>query len=170
MRHAYQNKMPKMDESVFIAPGAHVIGDVQIGQGSSIWFNTVVRGDVFPIRIGKNTNIQDNSLIHVTSGQYATQIGDEVTAGHRVILHGCEIADRVLVGMGAIIMDGAVIDEETIIGAGSLVTPGTKIPKRVLALGSPCKVIRELKPKELTHLKESALHYCQLASAYLAPM
>lgn len=166
MIHTYQEKTPQLNEGVFIAPGAHIIGDVSIGEGSSIWFNTVVRGDVFSIVIGENSNIQDNSLIHVTGGKHATKIGNEVTAGHRVILHGCDISDRVLIGMGAIVMDGVHIGKDTIIGAGSLVTPGTKIPQGVLALGSPCRVLRDLKKEELLHLKESALNYRELAASY----
>jgi len=163
----YQNKTPQLGSDVFIAEGSRVIGDVEIGEGSSIWFNSVVRGDVFPIRIGKKTNIQDNSVIHVTGGVHATRIGDEVTAGHRVILHGCEVRDRALVGMGSTILDGAVIGEEAMIGAGSLVTPGTQIPPRVLALGRPCRVVRELKEAEIQFLRASAEHYFELSQNYL---
>ena len=167
MIHSYLNQSPKIAEGVFLAPGCHIIGDVEIGEESSIWFNTVVRGDVFPIRIGKRTNIQDNSVLHVTSGTHATHVGDEVTAGHRVIIHGCTIHDRALIGMGSVIMDGAVIGEEAIIGAGSLITPGTEIPPRVLAVGSPCRVKRELRPEEIQFLEGSALHYAEMASNYL---
>ncbi len=166
MIYPYQNQSPKIHSSVFVAPGAQIIGEVQIGQGSSVWFNTVVRGDVFPIFIGEQSNIQDNSVIHVTSGRHATRIGHQVTVGHRVILHGCTVEDRVLVGMGAIVMDGAILETESMIGAGALVTPGTRIPPRVLAVGSPCRVVRELKPEEIQSLRDSALHYCQLAASY----
>lgn len=164
---SFENKTPQLGKDVFIAQGAHVIGDVQIGQGSSIWFNTVVRGDVHYIRIGERTNIQDNSVVHVTGGVHPTVVGHEVTAGHRVIIHGCTIEDRALIGMGAVVMDGAVIGRETIIGAGSVVTPGTQIPPRVLALGSPCKVVRDLKQNEIQFLEGSALHYFELAKKYL---
>ncbi len=167
MIHPYKNKLPIIASNVFVAPGAHIIGDVEIGEGSSVWFNAVVRGDLFPIRIGKKTNIQDNSVIHVTTGKYGTTIEDEVTAGHRVILHGCTTRKGALIGMGAIVMDGAEIGEESLIGAGSLVTPGTIIPPRVLAMGSPCKVKRELTKEEIQSLAWSAEHYFELAQSYL---
>jgi carbonic anhydrase/acetyltransferase-like protein (isoleucine patch superfamily) len=163
----FENHIPQLGEDVFIAEGAHVIGDVQIGTGSSVWFNTIIRGDVHFIRIGDRTNIQDNSVIHVTGGIHPTVVGSEVTAGHRVILHGCTIEDRALIGMGAVVMDGAVIGRESMIGAGALVTPGTRIPPGVLALGSPCKVVRELKEQERQFLEGSALHYFELAKRYL---
>jgi len=163
----YQDQWPTLADQVFIAEGAHVIGDVQIGEGSSVWFNSVVRGDVFPIRIGKRVNIQDNSVIHVTGGVHSTTIEDEVTVGHRVILHGCTVRRLALIGMGSIILDGAVVGEESFIGAGSLVTPGTQIPPRVLALGSPCKVKRDLSEQEIQQLQLSAEHYYQLAQDYL---
>ena len=163
----FENKSPELGAEVFVAEGAHVIGDVHIGKGSSVWFNTVIRGDVHFIRIGERTNIQDNSVVHVTGGTHPTLIGDEVTAGHRVILHGCIVEDRALIGMGAVVMDGAVVGRESIIGAGSVVTPGTKIPSGVLALGSPCKVVRPLKDEERQFLEGSAAHYCGLAKKYL---
>lgn len=167
MLHPYKNRWPLIAAKVFVAEGAHVIGDVEIGEGSSVWFNSVVRGDVFSVRIGKKTNIQDQSVIHVTSGRHSTLIEDEVTVGHRVILHGCTVRHRALIGMGAILLDGVEIGEESFIGAGSLVTPGTRIPSGVLALGSPCKVKRELSAAERQGLQESAEHYYQLAQEYL---
>ncbi|HKX12717.1 MAG TPA: gamma carbonic anhydrase family protein [bacterium] len=165
---SYKNKKPVLAEGVFVAEGAKIIGDVTIGEGSSVWFNSVVRGDVFPISIGKNTNIQDLSVLHVTSGTHATVVEDEVTVGHRVILHGCWVKRRALIGMGAILLDGCEIGEESLIGAGSLVTPGTVIPPRVLALGSPCKPRRPLSDEEIAGLKLSADHYAELARIYLA--
>ena len=167
MIHPYQNKWPVIGDEVFLAEGSHVIGDVTIGEGASIWFNTVVRGDVFPIRIGRKTNIQDNCTVHVTSGTHATVIEDEVTVGHRVILHGCWVRKLALIGMGSVILDGVEIGEESLIGAGSLVTPGTVIPPRVLALGSPCKVVRQLGDEEIARFRESAEHYHDLARQYL---
>ncbi len=166
MIYSYQEKWPLIEPDVFIAEGAHVIGDVTIGSGSSIWFNTVVRGDVYYIRIGKMTNIQDNCVVHVTSGTHATIVGDEVTVGHRVILHGCKIQNRALIGMGSVLLDGAEIGEESLIAAGSVVTPGTVVPPRVLAMGAPCKVKRELTSEEIGKLKESAEHYFELAKGY----
>ncbi|HKY62906.1 MAG TPA: gamma carbonic anhydrase family protein [bacterium] len=163
----YKNKKPVLAEGVFVAEGARLIGDVTVGEGSSIWFNTVIRGDVFPVSIGKKTNIQDLSVLHVTSGTHATVIEDEVTVGHRVILHGCWVKSRALIGMGAILLDGCEVGEESLIGAGSLVTPGTIIPPRVLALGSPCKARRPLTEEEIAGLKASAEHYAELARTYL---
>lgn len=162
----FQKASPQLEKNVFIAPGVHIIGNVKIGEASSIWFNSVIRGDVNWITIGKRTNIQDLSMIHVDSGGWPCQIGDDVTAGHRVILHGCEIADRVLIGMGSVVMNGVKIGEDSIIGAGSLVTENTVIPPRTLALGSPCKVKRDLTEKEIQMIKLSALHYAELAAKY----
>ncbi len=166
-QHVFQNINPQLEKDVFLAPGSHVIGNVKIGSESSIWFNTVVRGDVNWITIGERSNIQDLSMVHVDSGGWPCIIGDDVTAGHRVILHGCEIADRVLVGMGSIVMNGVKVGEDSIIGAGSLVTENTIIPPRTLALGSPCKVKRDLTEKEIQMIKLSALHYAELAAKYL---
>ncbi len=164
---SYQNKNPVLDKNVFVADGAWVIGDVNIGADSSIWFNTVVRGDVHWIKIGANTNIQDNSVCHVSSGKHPLQIGSGVTVGHRCIVHGCEVGDYSLIGMGAIIMDGVKIGDHVLIAAGSLVTEGMIIPPGVLAMGSPCKVKRELTETERTTLENSAKHYQDLAKTYL---
>ena len=166
MQIPYQNHSPRIGSSVFLAPGSFVIGDVEIGEGSSLWFNSVVRGDVFPIRIGSKVNIQDNSVIHVTTGMHATTVEDGVTVGHRVILHGCKVKAHALIGMGAVVMDGAEIGEESMIAAGSLVSPGTIIPPRVLAVGSPCRVKRPLREEEIQSLHLSAEHYFELAQNY----
>lgn len=167
---SYEDTEPRLHESAFIAQNAVVIGDVEIGEGSSVWFGTVVRGDVNRIRIGKNTNVQDLSVIHVTtpeSGKPAeTTVGDNVTIGHRVILHGCTIGDNALIGMGSIVMDKAVIGKNSVIGAGSLVTEGTVIPDGYLALGSPAKVKRPLSKMEIAGLALSAQHYRDLAFRY----
>lgn len=154
-------KKVKAHESCFIAETADVIGDVTIGENTSIWYKTVLRGDGNYIRIGKNTNIQDNTVVHINEPDYPTIIGDNVTIGHSAIIHACTIGDSVLIGMGAIILDGAEIGNETIIGAGSLVPPGKKIPSGVLAMGSPAKVIRELSEDEKRGLIQSAEHYVQ---------
>ncbi|MEZ4265829.1 MAG: gamma carbonic anhydrase family protein [Myxococcota bacterium] len=151
---------------MFVADTARIIGDVQIGAGSSVWFGTVVRGDVFHIRIGKRVNIQDLSVLHVTTGRHATLVADDVTIGHRAILHGCVVEARCLIGMSAVVMDGAVIGEESMIGAGALVTPGTIIPPRSLAIGSPARVKRALNAEELRFLSESATHYQSIAKSY----
>lgn len=162
----YGGLWPKIHETAFVAPSADLIGDVQIGAHSSIWFQCVIRGDVHSIRIGSNTNIQDHSMLHVTRKQSSLTIGDEVTVGHRVTLHGCKIGNRVLVGMGAIILDDAEIGDECLIGAGSLITARTKIPPRSLVLGSPAKVVRPLNKKEIEFLQKSAAHYVALAVEY----
>ncbi len=159
----FAQKTPQVDPTAFIAAGACVIGDVIIGAESSLWYNSILRGDVFPVRVGKRTNIQDLSVGHVTSGTHALHIGDEVTIGHRVIIHGCTLNDRCLIGMGAVIMDGAEVGEESIIGAGAVVTPNTKIPPRSMALGTPARVTRELTPEEIAFLSISAENYVQLA-------
>ncbi len=158
---------PRLGARVFVADTARVIGDVTLGDGSSVWFGSVLRGDVHHIRVGARVNIQDMTMIHVTSGRHATIIEDEVTIGHRVTLHGCTVRRRALIGMGAIVLDRAEIGEEAMLGAGALVTPGTVIPPRTLAVGSPARVKRDLTPEEVAHLADSALHYERLAATYL---
>lgn len=157
---------PKIHETAFVAPSADVIGDVEIGSHSSIWFQCVVRGDVNTIRIGARTNIQDHTMLHVTRKVSPLKIGDDVTVGHRVTLHGCTIGSRVLVGMGAIVLDNAEVGDDCIIGAGALVTKGTKIPNGSLAVGAPAKVIRPLRDDELAFLKQSAENYVSDAMEY----
>jgi carbonic anhydrase/acetyltransferase-like protein (isoleucine patch superfamily) len=165
--HRYTN--PKIHPSVFIAPGAQVFGDVEIGADSSLWFNSIVRGDVNFIRIGERTNIQDLSMIHVSYHGHPTIIGNGVTIGHASILHACTIGDYALIGMGTQILDGVEIGEYSLIGAGSLVTKGTKIPPRTQAFGRPAKVTGELTEKQIEHLRWSARHYVNLARTYRAP-
>lgn len=160
--HLYRGIHPKVDASAYVAPTADVIGDVSIGAASSVWFGAVIRGDVMPIRIGARTSIQDNSVMHATGGWADTVVGDDCTVGHAVILHGCTVGDRVLVGMGSIVLDAAEIGSDTILGAGSLVTARAKIPPGVLALGRPAKVIRALREDELRQIRESAEHYVRL--------
>lgn len=154
---------PKFDETVFIAESADVIGNITIGTNSSIWYGAVLRGDEQAILVGENTNIQDGSVVH-TSSDTPTIIGNNVTVGHKAIIHGCKIGDNTLIGMGSIILDGAEVDEFTIIGAGSLVAPGKKIPSGVLALGSPAKVIRELSQEEKDSILKSAADYVETAN------
>lgn len=168
MIRTYQGVRPKIAESAFVEETAAVIGDVVIGEDSSVWFNTVIRGDVHFIRIGNRTNIQDLCAIHVSRDTYSTVLGDDVTVGHHVVLHGCIINDRVLIGMGAIIMDGAVIGEDCVVGAGALVTEQTVVPPKSLILGSPAKVKRAVTDKELAWIKESAHNYVRYAKQYLS--
>ena len=155
----HHGKWPQIHETAFIAPSADIIGEVEIGEESSIWFQVVVRGDVMPIKIGRRTNVQDLSMLHVTRKKAALTIGDEVTVGHRVMLHGCSIGNRVLVGMGAILMDHVEVGDDCIIGAGALLTQGMKVPAKSLVFGSPAKVVRELKQEEIDFLRKSAENY-----------
>lgn len=170
---AFQGIMPTVGNSVFVAPSADIIGDVCIGDNSSIWFGCVIRGDVNSIKIGQNTNVQDLSMIHVThytkedhSDGFATLIGDNVTIGHRVMLHGCVIEDACLIGMSSTILDGAVIGKESIVGANSLVTKNKKFPPRSLIMGNPAKWIRELNDEEVASLYVSASNYISFKAKY----
>jgi carbonic anhydrase/acetyltransferase-like protein (isoleucine patch superfamily) len=167
MIYDFKDKTPDIDDSCFIAPSVDVIGDVSIGKDSSIWFGSVLRGDMHYIEIGSRSNIQDNCTVHVTTGLHPTIIGSEVTVGHNVIIHGCEIEDRCLIGMGAIIMDGAVIGSGSLIGAGALVSPGTVIPPNSLVVGLPGKVIRETTEEEKAEIIERAQHYIDFSKKYM---
>lgn len=162
----FEGKFPKLHESVFVVESACIIGDVEIGENSSVWFNTVIRGDVNYIRIGARTNIQDLSMLHVEKDLYPLIIGNDVTIGHSVTLHGCRIKDRCLIGMGVIILNNAEIGEESIIGAGTLITPDTIIPPRSLVLGSPGKVRREVTDEELKWIRRSADNYVNYVQRY----
>jgi carbonic anhydrase/acetyltransferase-like protein (isoleucine patch superfamily) len=164
----FQGITPKIAESAFIEDTAVVIGDVAIGTQSSVWFHAVVRGDVHSIRVGNRTNIQDLCVLHVTHDTNPTVIGDEVTIGHHVVLHGCAIKDRVLVGMGAIVMDGVVVGEDCIVAAGALVLEGTIVPPKSLVLGAPAKVKRVVTDEELAWIRQSAENYVRYAHQYLA--
>jgi gamma-carbonic anhydrase len=168
MIRTFQGIKPTVPKSCFIEETAVVIGDVVMGEECSVWFNAVIRGDVNYIRIGNRTNVQDLCMLHVTHDTHPLLIGSEVTIGHHVVLHGCTIQDRVLVGMGAIIMDGAVIGEDSVVGAGALVVEGTIVPPKSLILGSPAKVKRSVRAKELAWVKDSAENYVQYASQYLS--
>jgi len=162
----YKGISPQIDVSVFIAPSACVIGNVVIGEKSSLWFNVIVRGDVNYIRIGNRTNIQDGSVVHVTRETHPTIIGDDVTVGHHVTLHGCTVQDGSLIGIGAIVLDGVVIGESSLVAAGSVVAPNTQIPPRSLVMGSPAKVKRALSEEECTKIHAIAEHYIQYREDY----
>jgi carbonic anhydrase/acetyltransferase-like protein (isoleucine patch superfamily) len=161
---------PKIADAVFVAPSASVVGDVEIGANSSVWFGVVIRGDVFPIRIGSRTNIQDNSVVHVTGGKTSTTIGDDVTVGHSVIVHGCKVGSRCLLGMGSIILDGAVIEDESFIAAGALVPPGMHVPSRSMVMGRPGKVVRTLRADELEAIEFAARDYVRNARAFTSAL
>jgi carbonic anhydrase/acetyltransferase-like protein (isoleucine patch superfamily) len=166
MIKTFQNISPKIHETAFVAENATVIGDVEIGAESSIWFNSVVRGDVNFIRIGARTNIQDACVIHVSSKTHPTVLEDEVTLGHRVTLHGCYVESGCLIGIGAIVLDGARVGKNSLIAAGSLVTPATQIPPRSLVMGSPARVKRELSGDEFYNLARFWQNYTELLKVY----
>ena len=157
---------PKIHETAFVAPSSDIIGDVELGGSSSVWFQCVVRGDVNRIRIGSRTNVQDHSVLHVTRKVSPLTIGDEVTIGHRATLHGCTIGSRLLIGMGAIILDDAEIGDECLIGAGALITKKTKIPPRSVVFGAPARVIRKVTDEELEFFGTSAENYVNDAIGY----
>lgn len=165
-----RGKTPKIGENTFLAEGAHIIGDVEIGHNCSIWYNTVLRGDVGPIRIGDETNIQDGTVIHGTFNKAFASIGNRVTIGHSVVLHGCQIGDLCLIGMGTIIMDLAKIPARSIVGAGSLVTENFEHTEEGwLILGRPAKAVRKLKPEEAAFLNKSADNYLLYKTWYEEP-
>jgi carbonic anhydrase/acetyltransferase-like protein (isoleucine patch superfamily) len=163
---AWGGKTPRLADGVWVAEGAVIVGDVEIGPGSSIWFGAVVRGDVNRVRIGSRTNVQDQSILHVTGGTHPTSVGDDVTLGHRVTLHGCTVKDRCLIGIGAVVLDGAVVGEDSMVGAGSLVPPGMVVPPGTLALGAPARVKRDLTQEEVAHFLTSARSYAAYAEQY----
>jgi carbonic anhydrase/acetyltransferase-like protein (isoleucine patch superfamily) len=148
MIYEYKGIRPRLGRDVFLAPGVVVLGDVEIGDLTNIWFNTVVRGDVNSIRIGARTNIQDLCMLHVTSDRFPLAIGERVIVGHRAVLHGCTIHDDALIGIAALVLDGAVVEQGAIVAAGSVVTPGTAIPAQSVAMGAPAKIRRAPTPEE----------------------
>ncbi len=164
--HALGDLRPTLGRDVFVAPNATVIGDVVIGEASSLWFGVVVRGDVFPIRIGARTNIQDNSVVHVTGGRSKTTIGDDVTIGHLAMVHGCTVGNGCLIGMGSIVLDDAILEDECFVAAGSLVLPRMRVPKRSFLMGRPAKVVRPVKDAELEQMREAATHYVANAASF----
>ena len=164
----YGDKRPRIGRGVFLAPNATIIGDVEIGDESSIWFGAVLRGDVGPIRIGRRTNVQDLACIHMTGGVSITELGDDVTVGHGAILHGCKVGDRCLIGMGSIIMDGALIGDTSVVAAGSVVAPRTQFPPRSLVRGKPARLVREVNADEAALGIDGAAHYLEMAGSYRA--
>jgi len=168
MIRGHAGHRPELGRGVFLAETCAVIGDVAIGDESSIWYGTVIRGDVMPIRIGARTSVQDNTVVHATSGVAGTIIGDGCTIGHGAIIHACTVEDGCLIGMGAIVLDGARIGRGSLVGAGALVTPGTDIPPGSLVIGSPARVKRSLDAREREQLVSSAEHYVELTRRYLA--
>ncbi len=167
MIREFRSVSPTISESAFVAPGAIIIGDVEIGEDASVWFGSIIRGDVNYIRIGARTNIQDGTVIHVSSRTHPTVLQDNITVGHRVTLHGCHVESGCLIGIGAILMDGVRVGANSLVGAGSLVTPGTQIPPNSLVIGSPARVKRPLNDDELAFLDRSWRNYVELKRHYI---
>lgn len=165
---SHLERVPRIAPGAWIAPGAVVVGDVEIGEDASIWYAAVVRGDVHRITIGARSNVQDGAVVHVTRDRFPTRIGDEVTVGHRAVVHGCEVGDGALIGIGAIVLDGARVGEGALVGAGAVVTPGTEIEPHALALGTPARVVRRLEPKEREAQRERTLSYVHTAREHAA--
>ncbi|HEX7356507.1 MAG TPA: gamma carbonic anhydrase family protein [Ignavibacteriaceae bacterium] len=155
----YMDLYPEIDSTVFLASGVKIVGDVKIGENSSVWYNTVIRGDVHYVKIGAMTNIQDCSMLHVTNGKYPLNIGNKVTIGHSVKLHGCTLEDLCLVGIGSIVLDGAVIESNSMVAAGAVVRPNFIVPSGKLAAGVPARIVRDLTPEEINDFENSALRY-----------
>ena len=162
----FKGKSPVIPNSCYISESVDLIGDVTLGENVSLWFGTVVRGDMHFITIGNRSNIQDNSVVHVTTDISPTRIGSEVTVGHNAIIHGATIEDRCLIGMGAIIMDDAVVGEGSIVGAGAVVPPNMMIPPRSLVVGLPAKIVRQTSDEELEMIIERAQHYIDFSQKY----
>jgi len=164
--HAYRSLTPRVHATAFVADSAHIIGDVELEEDTSVWFCSVLRGDVHVIRVGRGTNIQDGTIMHVNRGGQPTILGEFVTVGHAARLHGCRIADHCLIGIGAIVLDGAEVGEESLVAAGSLVTPGTKIPPRSFVMGTPARVRRAVDDGDLDLIRRSARNYIELKNEY----
>ena len=167
MIQSYRDKNPQIHESAFIAENATVVGDVVIGPDASVWFGSVVRADVHFIRIGARTNVQDLTVMHVNQGKNPTILEEDVTVGHRAILHGCHVKRGSLIGMGAVLLDDVVVEEGSFVAAGSVVSPGTVVPAGRLARGVPARVVRDLTEEEIASMKRSVESYCGLKNEYL---
>ena len=168
MLRPYRSVHPRVAPTAFIDQSAQVIGDVVIGDDSSVWMNAVLRGDVNSIRVGRRTNIQDGCVVHVMSGTHPTTLGDDVTVGHAAVLHGCTVADRCLVSMGAIVLNGAQIGADSIVAAGALLVEGAVVPPRSLVMGSPGRVCRALSDEEVASIQVYALNYVEYKNNYRA--
>jgi carbonic anhydrase/acetyltransferase-like protein (isoleucine patch superfamily) len=166
MNLPFKSTEPTIDPTAYVAPGAVIIGDVVVGPESSVWFGTIIRGDVNYIRIGAQTNIQDQCMLHVTGGTYPLCVGNRITVGHRAIIHGCTIEGGCLIGMGAVLLDGCHVGAEAIVAAGAVVAEGAHIPRRTMAMGIPARPRRQVTGKELERAKFSASHYIELAEIY----
>jgi carbonic anhydrase/acetyltransferase-like protein (isoleucine patch superfamily) len=168
MVHRYRGVEPKIHPTAFVEASARVIGDVELGEDASVWFNTVIRGDVNSIRIGRGSNIQDGTVIHVNRLGPPTLVEEYVTVGHGARLHGCHVKSHCLVGIGAVVLDGVVLEEECLLAAGALVTPGTRAPRGSVLMGAPAKVARKVTEKDLELIHRSAQNYIRLKNEYSA--
>ena len=162
----YLEKQPRLGQGVFLADGAIVVGDVALGDGSSVWFNAVLRGDINLVQVGRHTNVQDNAVLHVAS-EWPCVVGDFVTIGHSAVVHACRVGDETLIGMGAVVLDGAEVGAQCIVGAKALVTQGMSIPDGSLVVGAPAKIKRALSAEERAALKRGAQKYTEAAAYYL---
>ncbi|HEY4016341.1 MAG TPA: gamma carbonic anhydrase family protein [Polyangiaceae bacterium] len=166
--YALHGTAPRLGSGVFVADTAAIIGDVWLGDGASVWFGAVLRGDCYPIRIGARTNVQDNAVVHVTGGEASTTVGDDVTIGHSAVVHGCTVGDRCLIGIGTVILDGAVIGDDSLVAAGSLVTPGTRVPPKSLLMGRPARVVRPAGEADFARIAQGAQNYLAYARDFVA--
>jgi len=160
---AFEGRRPKLSRGAWVAPGATVVGDVELREDCSVWYGCVLRGDVHRIRIGARSNLQDGVVVHVTRGRFATDVGDEVSVGHRAVVHGCRVGEGALIGIAAVVLDGAEVGCNALIGAGAVVTPGTRIPDRALALGTPARVVRLLEEAEIAEQRARTRCYVETA-------
>ena len=166
----YQDLVPRIDPSAFVAPDATIVGDVEIGEDSNVWYKCMFRGDVAEVRVGRRCNLQDGTVIHVTGGKYGTIVGDDVSVGHLVLLHGCTLESGSFVGMRATVMDGCVVETGAMVAAGSLLTPGKRVPRGELWSGSPARFMRAITDKDLAHFRYVSEHYVQLGRRHRAPI
>jgi carbonic anhydrase/acetyltransferase-like protein (isoleucine patch superfamily) len=168
MIYEYKGIKPRIASNVFLAPGVIVLGDVEIGEDSNLWFYTVVRGDVYPITIGKAVNIQDHCMLHVTGGKFPLRVEDGVIVGHRAVLHGCEIHTNALIGIGALVLDGAVVEQGAMVAAGAVVAPGSIIPANRVAVGIPARPTRKITEEEKALNKANSLRYREYGRQFQA--
>jgi carbonic anhydrase/acetyltransferase-like protein (isoleucine patch superfamily) len=168
MIHAYGAIMPRVHPTAFVEDSAHVIGDVELAEESSVWFTSVVRGDVNHIRIGRGTNIQDGTVIHVNRRGTPTILEERVTVGHGARIHGCHIKSSCLIGIGAVVLDGVVLEEDCLVAAGAVVSPGTRVPRGSLLMGAPARVKRQVTEADLDLIRRSAENYIKLRAEYMA--
>lgn len=167
MIRSYRGQRPVLGPGTYVDPSAQIVGDVSLGADSSVWMNAVVRGDVYPIRIGDSTNVQDGAVLHVTAQRNDLAIGDLVTIGHRAVVHGCRVDSRVLIGMGAVVLDRAVVESDSIVAAGSVVVEGTRVPAGSMVAGVPARVKRRLTEEEIEAIVRSARRYVGYKNQYL---